>query len=367
MAVPTTGAISLGKIRQELETSNYAAGVYNAAATNLDTAENGGYYTLNPCSPSLPLAANPAKMSEWRGYDHDAPCGVSSGSYYDYDGALGNGGYLAHGNTNLTREPGNLLQANLYDKWTLSMWVRPGLMSNDGTHPEYGREYPIWEWHDRVNDYHVTVYLLDYIATSNTNQLALRIGSTSTNYRVWGVYLSDATNIGVTGVGGGSWSSNNLGSTNSNNFINLGFVYDITQTAPIDRFKVYWNGLPLTTTIYNSVGTGGPANILFNDTKLSVGYSDYFRNNSTGRLWFGYIDWISYANQYGASAANMTTIWNSGSPLDHGSLTPISSNFIQWKLNDGTDPEPNEAGANLDLTYQVISGGPPQYDTTVSA
>ena len=52
MAVPGSGEISLGKIRQELQTSNYAGGPYTAAATELDDAENGGYKTINICSPS---------------------------------------------------------------------------------------------------------------------------------------------------------------------------------------------------------------------------------------------------------------------------------------------------------------------------
>ena len=74
MAVPNSGELSLGKIRQELQTANYAGGPYTAAATGLDPAENGTYATINTCSAYFPISTNPANMSEWYRYDHDAAC-----------------------------------------------------------------------------------------------------------------------------------------------------------------------------------------------------------------------------------------------------------------------------------------------------
>ena len=60
----------MSSIRTEL-------GIPSQAPFCLDTAENGGYVTLNTCSPYIPLPGNPAAVSEWYGYCHTCPCGYS--------------------------------------------------------------------------------------------------------------------------------------------------------------------------------------------------------------------------------------------------------------------------------------------------
>ena len=49
-------------------------GISTQSPFSLDTAENGGYVTINVCSPSRPSSGNPAAMSEWYGYNHTATC-----------------------------------------------------------------------------------------------------------------------------------------------------------------------------------------------------------------------------------------------------------------------------------------------------
>jgi hypothetical protein len=71
MALPSSGSISMSQINTELGRSS-------TAAIALDTAENGGYATINVCSASRPSATNPATMSEWRGYNHTASCGPTT-------------------------------------------------------------------------------------------------------------------------------------------------------------------------------------------------------------------------------------------------------------------------------------------------
>lgn len=63
MALPSTGSISMSQINTELG---------RAAGTNisLNTAEDGGYAAINQKSVAKPSSANPASMSEWRGYNH---------------------------------------------------------------------------------------------------------------------------------------------------------------------------------------------------------------------------------------------------------------------------------------------------------
>lgn len=66
MTLPLTNLISLSLIRDEL----------GLTETNfsLDTAENGQYVEINPCSPYKPTLANPTSLSEWYGYNHNAKC-----------------------------------------------------------------------------------------------------------------------------------------------------------------------------------------------------------------------------------------------------------------------------------------------------
>ena len=64
--LPLSGQISLSSIRDQIFVSN--------TNFSLDTAENGQYVSINPCSPYKPTSANPTAISEWYGYDHKAPC-----------------------------------------------------------------------------------------------------------------------------------------------------------------------------------------------------------------------------------------------------------------------------------------------------
>lgn len=67
MPLPLSGTLTMNQIRAEL-------GIPSQAPFSLDTAENGGYVTLNPCSPYLPSPGNPASISEWYGYNHTINC-----------------------------------------------------------------------------------------------------------------------------------------------------------------------------------------------------------------------------------------------------------------------------------------------------
>jgi hypothetical protein len=65
MTMPASGQISMSQINTEL-------GRASNAEISLDTAENGGYATINVSSASKPSSANPATMSEWYSYNHNA-------------------------------------------------------------------------------------------------------------------------------------------------------------------------------------------------------------------------------------------------------------------------------------------------------
>jgi hypothetical protein len=63
MALQSSGQISMGDINVEL-------GRTRTAIISLDTAENGGYVTINARSTNKPSATNPATISEWYSYNH---------------------------------------------------------------------------------------------------------------------------------------------------------------------------------------------------------------------------------------------------------------------------------------------------------
>jgi len=67
MALPNSGTISINMIRQELNLpveSNFS----------LNTAEDGLYVKINPCSTFKPAIPDPAQIDEWWGYNHTQPC-----------------------------------------------------------------------------------------------------------------------------------------------------------------------------------------------------------------------------------------------------------------------------------------------------
>lgn len=83
MALPAAFAtLSMGDINVELGRSR-------TSSISLDTAENGGYVTINQNSSFRPLASNPASIAEWYSYNHTAgPAqSVTFSSFSSYTGS----------------------------------------------------------------------------------------------------------------------------------------------------------------------------------------------------------------------------------------------------------------------------------------
>jgi hypothetical protein len=79
MAIPSSGQVSIGTIRTELQntgTNNFAL---SRAGSQRDV-RNAGYTPLNQSSTSLPGATAPYAVSEWRNYNHSATrlCGSAT-------------------------------------------------------------------------------------------------------------------------------------------------------------------------------------------------------------------------------------------------------------------------------------------------
>lgn len=93
MAAPTSGELSLGKIRQELETSDYSAGPYTTNATSLSGSETGLYATINTSSSSYPDGTTPYAMSEWYSYDQSTLGPMPTITGYSGTGQTSVGGF----------------------------------------------------------------------------------------------------------------------------------------------------------------------------------------------------------------------------------------------------------------------------------
>ena len=364
MAVPSSGEISLGKIRQELQAANYTSGPYTAAATGLDPAENGTYATINTCSPYYPLSANPAKMSEWYGYDHDAPCPFATASYY-FDGGLDGTDKLQTTNR-IGNDPEAKLQADLTDKWTLSMWVAPDEIGPASQGAQgYQRLHGLWWIDDQSNGYICDISYNPYYTTGADNylQLIISAGSGSSNNRIWQVELdSNGDNYSITQVASNdTWNINTQpGNPNANGFVHLVFVYDETQGQQADKLTVYWNGEPLKNMA--AVGTGGPSNINYTGDqywKIGQAHLGGLTTSAPG-VWYGWIGWVSYANRFAATQTDVDTLYNSGTPPDPANIVNLYADMIHFELGNGqngTEEDYNGLGIELTVTTADFTQG----------
>jgi hypothetical protein len=76
MTLVSSGTIRMSDINVELGRSS-------TANISLDAAENGSYGAINTNSASRPSSNNPAAMSEWYSYNHNAAPAVTY-SYYNF-------------------------------------------------------------------------------------------------------------------------------------------------------------------------------------------------------------------------------------------------------------------------------------------
>lgn len=143
MALQSSGEIRMSQINTELGRSS-------TAQISLDTAENGGYATINTNSSSRPSASNPASMSEWYGYNHSAAPSITYtyyGYYYYNDPCQGGAAYYtgSDGNwyegdgTNFTEVTGSFVAIySYYDYWTYEYFYDLYYLAYGGTLQYWG-------------------------------------------------------------------------------------------------------------------------------------------------------------------------------------------------------------------------------------
>lgn len=254
MAVPGSGSLSLGKIRQELQTNNYAAGPYTAAATSLDDAENGTIATINTCSAVYPLSANPANMSEWYAYDHDAGC-PCFGNSFSLD-VVTNFISALTGSNKWDSEVGGT-RVVVDQPLTFNWWVKNVDTSPLGNMVQYfgvtGNAT-----YNGVGSRRSGLQLAGY-SGAGVSQLGFNFNVIDNNntveYSVASlVHLTSGSNGDLTGVGSSfDWDVNNPGSTNANDFSQLTLVYDPNNSGNQDLVKWYWNGRRLSCLYKNPI------------------------------------------------------------------------------------------------------------------
>lgn len=253
MAVPTSGELSLGKIRQELQTNNYAAGPYTAAATSLDDAENGTIATINTCSAYFPISTNPANMSEWYRYDHDAAC-PCFGNAFSLD-LVTNYVSALTGSANWSTAVGG--ERFIPDgALTINWWLKndAGFTQTNSTSVSYFVLTGEVTYAGVTSTYDGTIYLWASVdATQGGNYLEFTFvvsepGGGSPLLVRSRCYLGQENgNIDATEVAADeNWDVNNPGKKNTNGFSMITVTYDNAQFGTDDYIKWYWNGTELT-------------------------------------------------------------------------------------------------------------------------
>ncbi len=239
MTVPASGSLSLGRIRQELQNGNYSGGPYTSAATGLDTAENGGYATINTCSTLRPSATNPASMSEWYGYNHLAPCGPSAYAYSD--GGMSNSQNMLYANSLNWETRVSSTRPSINSEFTISFWIKRATAdSNQGY---------ILGW-DAPNGDDIVVYWSAFEDPNNPgvfwNYMYLGANCAAGGYLNSAVNFSDVNNTSITGVLDSSeWSPTNQGYVGSHGYSLITVVVNNANFSTADYVKWYWNGTQL--------------------------------------------------------------------------------------------------------------------------
>jgi|TARA_B100001094_G_scaffold109649_1_gene105620 hypothetical protein len=348
MTLPASGLITLGDINEELGRSR-------TAAIQLDKAENGDYGTINTCSPSYPNGANPAKISEWYDYNHNAVCSYSTKSCL-FPPDDGNSGSMLYGDgwSSVSEE-----QPKFNDDsggFSYGAWLLP--RSEGATY------YYMSAFHNYNNQGGGTVgggWNLNIFNTSDgkTTLYFQMIDESSPpggpNTTTWVYELNNSANTSTTGIAtdrqwgvGTALYANNisipltLGNVNANNFMRLDITYDSSATGA-SRLNVYWNGTALTRT---SGGTHTLNNITWDQQYLVVGGS-YSSELGSGLCW----DEVTYFYENCLSSTEVNEIYNSGAPQDEGNYSFSYTNVL-FRFEDEGDLGLDTNGA-YNLSNQV--------------
>lgn len=308
MTLPLSGVLKFSEINTEL-------GRASTSLIQIDKAENGDYATINTCGFPRPSPTNPATVSEWYGYDHNAPCNYStrSSSYASYSTA-----YMQSPSGLFS----NIAQS---DDFSFSFWLKPNWSSTTARTAE-----PFLAIADpSATDPRICIQFL-HETTTPENNLLLYVRDEFGESVIYIYDLASTANASITGVTG-SGSSKNWQA--GYDWANIVIVYNggLSQSA---RSQVYWDGSALTLTSTSSTAALS-GDIATNTSLLNINVGiDAVINNFNGKY---LMDDMTWYYQTALTSTNAFDIYNAGTPTDYTSLSSISTSLYHYNFENASN------------------------------
>tara|TARA_R110001606_G_scaffold358678_1_gene510360 strand:- start:3852 stop:4934 length:1083 start_codon:yes stop_codon:yes gene_type:complete len=346
MTLPASGLLTLGDINVELGRSR-------TAAIQLDKAENGDYGTINTCSPSYPSGVNPAKMSEWYNYNHNAVCSYSTLScFFPADNGVA-GSMLQGDDWNNLSTSNPLFDGSDGEGFSYGAWLLPRGENNPSFYMSAFHAYSGSGTAPTAGGWTLNAFS----DVSGDSTLYFEMTDTSSHTTTWTYVLNNSTNSSVTGIptnkqwgvgtmtyqnptGGTISFGGSLGNINPNNFMRLDITYDAALTG-INRLKVYWNAAALTP----ETGSGGTTlnNVTWSDQFLNVGGS-YSTELGSTMCW----DEVSFFYENRLTSSEVSEIYNNGAPQDETYYSFSYDNLLyRFEQSGNLGNEYNGSGMDL--------------------
>ena len=188
-----------------------------------------------------------------------------------------------------------------------------------------------------------------WINCSNTNTNQQLFG---TNNKVFSVEIWGSTNVFYVEMGESKWASlSNMRSyITQGSWHHIAVVYDGSGSTNADKIKLYIDGQLMTLSFTGTIDSAMPS---FSNFYLGNGYYNVYYN--------GLLDECALWNNTVLSTDNISSIYNSGTPADISSLSPVG----WWRMGD------NDSGTGTTITDQGSGGNNgtltngPTFSTTI--
>lgn len=338
MAIPLTGALSASMINVEFGRS--------ATATfSLEDAETGVYGAINTCSIYRPSGSAPYAMSEWYGYDHNAPC---LNSYYAMtDGGNSTSQGMLYSNTKAYDTTVGTTRPDPSATFTISFWIKRASGESDqgylfglagGTTTDHLYVY----WFSLEDPDAPGVYV---------NKIELSYNDDGGGYLDSSVNLSDDNNQPITGVTADFWDNNNQGNVDAHGYSLITIVIDYASWSTDDYITWYWNDNKLVVPWLN--GTFAQS-YTFGDSITTPDWTNsvlYVGGSvptelSSGCQLDGYAVYLTTA----LTSGEVNTLYNGGSVASLSDYQNISTTLLYYNFEEDT---PN-LGVDTGGTYDMI-------------
>ena len=305
MAVPSSGALSLAGIKNEVDNNEYNPN--STTQASLTTLATG---TINNNSTSKPNQSTPHGMQEWYSYDNDQAASFGDDRSFDFDGTndrLEGSGSLAQAFIGSASDVG---------AGSISVWVKLDSMAVNGFIFQLSAE------------------------EGTTNQILLLWNNAS------GVVRG---NVKVAGTANTVDSGSGL--ENDGNWHHVAFTWQYgSKTSSDNECKIYIDG---SNTATNSIGSdkwndgNGPA---------VVGFGRNHPQNY-GNPWNGHMNDIALFTDK-LTAVEVSTIYNSGTPKDESSHSGLLAYYKMegYSAGDTTLADDSSNSYSLTITNSTSIG-----------